>query len=518
MARGGIPAGTVTSTTLRVFLVAALALVHAHPARAAAEPVTTATTRPAEVDLAPYMPADVLMAYLGRPSPELRAGDHVVMRMLKWVEVARGLNLIPKDYRTISDVAGSLPAIAQHEHLVMLMDVSSRPVGPEGYRLAHMEMAVVVATDGQNDAITDRIRLLLSTYTDKQFGRIQVIERDGTRSYRLMDSRLPIWATWEWGALGRAYVIGVGEGAFQRVYEAWKDPRKSVTHDPWYIHASQKCQRQGAMIEWLVSYQLIRRKLEPVVKGRPESVLEALGAGKLQRGLCTLRLEGRYLICYIMHQVDGQDIFVPLSDPEHQATDQLRFVPPDASCAVMPLNLSDWLVRICNAYLASQSDREQAQWRKWFTEFERRRGVDSRSQLLERLGGHLIVHTWPAHTLKLPLTFTMLLEIDDPVPVRDFIDAFMGEWQDWLRHPPTATSTSTRVAPTTQRTRGQFRWTIGREPDGMWYIQAGVVRPAIAVSDRYIVISWSPEAVRENLKLLSQMEPRPTSAPTSGPR
>ncbi len=482
----------------------------------AAQTATTTASGPVAQDLAPYIPADVLMAYWGRSSPEIRAGDSTVIRLLKWVELARGLNLIPKDYRAISDIAGSLPVVGRYDHLVMLMDVSGKPVGPEGYRLAHMEVGVVVATDGRHDEIVERIRLLLSSYTDKQFGKIEIIDRKGERSYRLTDSRLPVWATWEWGSLGRCYVIGLGEGAFQRVVDVYTDAAKNITSDPWFVESRRRCQGEGAMIEWLVNYKRIKQQLEPVVKGRPERVLEALGAAKLQRGLCTFRLDDRYLICNIMHEMEEGNVFVPLSDPHRMPAEKLRAVPAEASCAVIQIGLADWLTRLCNAYLASQSDREQEQWRKWFADFERRRGVDSRTQLLDRLGNHLIVHTWPVHPLKLPLTLTFLLEIDDPVPVRDFIDALMGEWQDWLRHPTTTTASSRSAA--TQRTRGQFRWIVGREPDGMWYLQAGIVRPAIAVSDRYVVVSWSPEAVRENLRVLSRMEQRATSVPTSSPR
>lgn len=491
---------------------AAIVLLLSVGSGAQTHPAATTTTRAADQDLAGYVPADVLIAFWGRPSPDIRAGDHVVMRLLRWVEVARELNLIPAQYRTISDIAGSLPPIVRHDHVLMLMDVSSRPIGVDGYRLAHMQVAVVVATEGRNDEIVDRVRLLLSSYTDKEFGQIEPIRRQGTKSYRLTDSRLPGWATWEWGPLGSCYVVGVGAGAFDRVVDTYGDPNKSIRQDPWFANARAKCRGEGAMIEWLVNYEGIHRELEPVVKGRPERVLEALGAAKLQRGLCTFRLEDRYLACYIMHRLDGQDVFVPLSDPQRLSPERLRVVPPEASCAVMELDLADWVQRLCNAYLASQSDSDQKQLREWFKRFEEQRGVDARTQFLDRLGHHMIVHTWPPHPLKLPLTFTLLVAIDDPVPVRDFVDALMGAWRERLRRPA---ATTTTTAATTRRTRDRFRWTIGREPDGMWYLQAGLVRPAVAVAERYLVISWSPEAVRANLEFLGKVDQRPVPVPTT---
>lgn len=475
--------------------------------------------------MAEYVPSDVLTAYWGRLEQSGGPGDdHVVVRMLKWVELARQLNIIPKPYRTISDIAGSLPVLGSYEHVVMLMDVSSRPVGPEGYRLAHMQLAVVVATKGNHEAVVERIRRMLAGYTDKEFGKIEVTERNGSRSYRLTDSRLPGWATWEWGPLGENYVIGVGPGAFDRVAKTYADPSRSIKADPWFANARKQCRGVGAMIEWMVNYQGIRQRLEPVVQGRPEQVLKALGAGELQRGLATLRMNGRYLVCYTMNHYEKEgDFFRALSDPENVPKRHLAAVPPEASCAIMPLDLTDWVCRLRDAYLASQTEKERGEWHEWFAELERRTGINIRSQLLDRLGDYLVIHDWPAHPLKLPLTFTLLLEIDDAAPVQDAIDAMMGAWQEWQRRPeasssstrPTATAAATR--PSRPRTRGSFRFHVGREPDGMWYVQAGVVRPAIAVSDRYIIISWSPEAVRDNMRRLSELADRPSTTPTTAP-
>jgi hypothetical protein len=52
----------------------------------------------------------------------------------------------------------------------------------------------------------------------------------------------------------------------------------------------------------------------------------------------------------------------------------------------------------------------------------------------------------------------------------------------------------------------------------MWYLQAGLVRPAIAVGERYVVISWSPEAVRANLEVLGRVQKAPASVPATAPK
>ncbi len=478
-----------------------------------------ATTWNAEIDLSRFVPADALVAYWGDLSAADMGSDHVVTRMLRWVELARRLNLIPRRYQAISDIAGSLPVLGEFRHVIMLLDVSSRPVGPEGYRLGHMTLAVVLATGGEHDPVVERIRRLLARYTDKEFGKIEVIDRGKTRSYRLTDSRLPVWAEWEWGALEDVYVVGLGPGAFDRVAETLASPEKNIAHSPWFADATERCKGQGAMIQWFMDYRGIRRRLEPVVKGRPENVLEALGAGKLHRGLATLRMQGRYLVSYVMHEFETGNDFRVLSDPEGMPPEHLRAVPPEASCAIMELDLTDWVARFRDAYLASKTEKERRQYAEWFEELERRTGIDTRNQLLNRLGDHLIVHDWPAHPLQLPLTFTFMLEIDDAAPVRDAIDALLNGWQTLQREfaARRAAKKAATTKPTTRRsrprTRHHFRIYLGREPDGIWYIQAGIVRPAVAVSDGYIVISWSPEAVRQNLKHLRKV--RRAAGPTS---
>ena len=42
-----------------------------------------------------------------------------------------------------------------------------------------------------------------------------------------------------------------------------------------------------------------------------------------------------------------------------------------------------------------------------------------------------------------------------------------------------------------------MRIRLRQEPDGVWYIKAGLLGPAMCVTDRYVVFSWSPRALRE---------------------
>ncbi|MCH7808821.1 MAG: hypothetical protein IIB60_06305 [Planctomycetes bacterium] len=41
-----------------------------------------------------------------------------------------------------------------------------------------------------------------------------------------------------------------------------------------------------------------------------------------------------------------------------------------------------------------------------------------------------------------------------------------------------------------------------QDPDGIWFIHLGIQGPALMVTDRWLIISFSPQAVRLNASLL----------------
>ena len=42
-----------------------------------------------------------------------------------------------------------------------------------------------------------------------------------------------------------------------------------------------------------------------------------------------------------------------------------------------------------------------------------------------------------------------------------------------------------------------------RTPDDIWHLQYGLAGPALTITDRWLVLSFSPHAVRQNLALIS---------------
>ncbi len=159
-------------------------------------------------------------------------------------------------------------------------------------------------------------------------------------------------------------------------------------------------------------------------------------------------------------------------------------------CMTFPLR--EWYVRGREAYLASQHESRREAYREGWLRFEREYGFDFDHDLLAHLGQRIIIHDFPPHPLAVPLLWTYLVETDgDVTAVRRAVDGMMRAWQSGLPKADGETASG-----------GGFVPEIRRTDDGIWYLQLGLAGPAIGVADHWIVISFSPAAVRENLRRL----------------
>ena len=106
----------------------------------------------------------------------------------------------------------------------------------------------------------------------------------------------------------------------------------------------------------------------------------------------------------------------------------------------------------------------------------------------------MIVHDFPHHPLGLPLLWTVLVEIDGSAEsVRTALDRLLAH-----------------VYKTIEDRSGPAGLTrLERDDDGVWYVRFGLYGPALAVTDRWVVISYSPQAVRENVEYLEAVS-KPT--------
>jgi len=195
----------------------------------------------------------------------------------------------------------------------------------------------------------------------------------------------------------------------------------------------------------------------------------------------------------LARQQSGRDLFVRLTGPG-VAHPEVEAAIPDESpgYAVFRFPLADAFRTWHHAYMHSQSPGRRQRFRSGWAKVESEFGFDTDSGLVAHLGRHLVLQPYPEHPLGLPL-LSIWIEID-PTSREDVartLDRMMTAWQSYM-NPPESEETA----------RFSLQPRIRHGPDGVWYLQLGIVGPAVAVADRWIVISFSPQAVRMNLKHL----------------
>ncbi len=397
----------------------------------------------------------------------------------------------------VMDVIGSLPLVTRHPYAVCVLDGSARAIPGGGHRLDGLRAAVVVQTRGQNSALENRIQHLLNTYANAGVAKIQARTGDDLTSYLLTDQRLPEWACMEWGPVGDMYVLALGQGTFDRMAATIRVEQTSLAEDEWFDRAHQRCRGEAASVEWTVRFASIREQLQPVMAGKPVEVMRALGLADVDRGLWSVGASGRAVEAYAVLRRSGTDDFVRICrPPDGPSADAV--VPPEATrYAAIEYGPADLIRRTRDAYLASRSPSAQASLRRMWADVETETGVNAQCDLLDQLGPPILIHDFPRHPLGLPLVRTVVVPISgSAATVQASVDHLLRRFQ---RHLDRADS-------------GWPLLELHQADDGVWYFQAGLYGPALAVTDRWVVISFSPVAVRQNL---AHLQSRPPTTPAS---
>ncbi len=406
--------------------------------------------------------------------------------------------------QVIADVMGSLPAVADLPVSVVLLEARAHTLPSGGHRLAGLRGAIIIRTDGRSANVTRRIQELIDLHTDQENTRIRKQGTGDQVFFTLTDARLPDWAVVQWGAVGPWYVVSIGDRSFHLVADAIRNPPRSLAADEWYAAARRRSNVHGAFLRVYVNVDRLRGQLGEVMTGVPDRVVSALGMGGLQRGLWTVGRRERFVEIACVLRRNGADRFVPVTVPGVDGATVRGIVPPGAtSCAVLNVSGRDFILRCRDAWLASRSSATQARLRALWDQHVAAPDWSVHDDFLDRLGGRLVLHNHPRHPLGIPLLCTILIETDGSTEaVTDSIDRLLGALQHYL--------TPRRDDPSAPATAPWLR----RAPDGVWYIQAGLLGPALAVTPRWIVISYAPAAVRQNVRFL---KPGPVDRPATRP-
>lgn len=458
------------------------------------------------------VPADAILVIHGTPPPigTASAGSQpttanstdALATLAGMLNVA---GLISGQGQLFADLAGWLPLFARNEFAVALLDAtasatpSSGPDTQPSLRLDQLQLGIILRTGGQNQDVAAALNRLIGKYTNNELARLNPVRIGRFAGQSLRDSRLPGWAVWEWAEMENLFVIALGAGSLERMARAFESPQRSLLNDDWYERAHAACGGAAAWFEVYLNHRQAETRLPEELLQRVRAVRAALDSDGVERDLWAIRTSGRIWSIDRFERTGERDGVRRFGRDESGMAAYRRLIPPDAKhFAVLNAPLRTLVETIPRAVLAAQSQRGAEAMRRWWKRTEADLGVDIDGEIVDRLGGEVILFDYPPHPLGIPLALTVAVPIRDSAQVRKALGAAFDAWERRLsRHGTTPL----------------FRASVQKTDDGMWFIQAGIVGPATAVTDHFIVISWSPQALREVLPFFTG----PTSAAAPPP-
>jgi hypothetical protein len=463
----------------------ATTLAHAAPPTEAAQPL----------DL---VPAETILCWFGQPFPDTRPAGEGPSALATVVDLGTRLagQEIDRGGQLLVRLMEGLGLVVRCPYALALVDARARPIesDPTARQVDRLRLALIVQTEGRAEPLLRVIQKIVNEQTVAGQTTLEQLSAEHWTYQRLTDARLPAWSTIAWGQVGRFFVVTLGEDQWPQVARiaAGKDP--SLAAESWVRDV--RSSRGPALIEIAVRTAAMRERLDPFTLGRATDFFDAWQAGNLDRALWRLGFEGRAMFCEAHLFENGVARRRLYADAAIRDPALLKLMPGDARYAIYRLPLRQLIPRVAVSLTATRGPEFSAAARRAWQRVEEQHGFDVESDLLAHLGDTLVLHNDPPHPLRLPLMFTALAEIrGDARRVRDTLDKVCAAWQEWL-------------ARSTEHETGPNPAAVQRDADGVWYLRFGPIATfAWTVTERYVVLSWSPTALRQYLARLPG--PRP---------
>lgn len=427
------------------------------------------------------------------------------------------LAALDESTRAWLDAWEALALLNRYSHAVGLFDLSAEPNGQGGSRLAGLSGFLIIDARQDDTTIPGHIQQLLDRHSNKEDGTLASRKVDGIVVHELTDRRLPPWAVISWSALGRFQLIGIGPQAVDRVLARFKETEERFPKPVGAARGSAVVPpdlgvdgtSRGLWIppEFWAADTFLVLDVDALIErmGRSLATKSARTRGALELGDVsviglTLRRTGRDVEIrewrrYVRRERENpvrstsRDWFA--SDwvsPRHGDDRALRVLPQAASfTAFVEVDPLRMIALAGNTYRAARSPK--AVWRaeNFWNSVQLESGVDIRKDIAARLGHRWIVHDSPRHALGLPLAWTILIPVEGDVSaLRTSVDRLLIYAASRLETSP--------VPP----------WHIRRDASGLapiWYLYFGLNGPALAITDRWVIVSFSPHAVARNVSL-----------------
>jgi len=442
-------------------------------------------------ELLETVPSDVVAAYFVNGADSARSPGqigHTLELAAFLADQAHRVGLLSTldaGTRMWLDTLAAASVVLTYPHAVVLFEISAAARPDGGHRLARLHAALIVRTGGTNEELVGRIQHLLNTYTNSDQTLLSTRSVHGHTAFMLQDRRLPSWATITWGQRGEYYVIAVGDGAYERVVETITDRSKSLAADLWFTKALAQANGIGAPVAWYVRFEKLYRDVDASLAEKISRVMNAIGLAGTQRALWIVGRNDRSVEAEAVLRRNSGDEVTTIAGKALLDTLGGSAIPEEAGgYAIIDCNPRRVLQGLCEAYLAARSPRAQQSTRAFWRNLEADAGVCIERDIIGHLSQPLVIHNYPPHALRLPFAWTIFIRISgDAGALRRQLDRLLEAGR--------------------RKLVGNSVLQLRHDTDGVWYIQYGLAGPGFVVTDKWLVVSFSPYAVRENVAHLS---------------
>lgn len=439
-----------------------------------------------------FIPADALICWVGRPLPDTTPLDDQPSTLTTLIDLGSRIagQPLPEKASVTMRMLEAVTIMIRYQHAAAILDAKAIPLvdDPEGRKVDQFKVAIVIEDRGHADRIRRIIQKAINETTSASTATLETLTAGGWRYQELRDSRLADWWSVAWGEIDDHFVLTFGRDVWPQIAATVRGERAAMSADPW-VQEVRSRRANDSVIEIIAQMRAIRERLDPYVQNRAGAFLRAWQADRVDRTHWALGFEGRAMFCEAAFLGDGKTSTRVFADPATRDDRIMPAIPETARYAIYKLSAAETFERFFGGMLATRVGSQQQRITALWERIQREVGVDVRRDLLANLGEYWVMHNYPPHPLHIPMAMTTMVEIrSNPTEVATFVERVCTAWK----------AAETRYY---EETGELLPVLINRDGDGIWYVQLGLIAgPAWTVTDRFILTSWSPMALRTYLQ------------------
>lgn len=394
--------------------------------------------------------------------------------------------------------------IHRYPRAYVLHDVRLRPLPTNSSRLDGLALSLILQTGDDDLKVRQLIQQFLARYTNDQTARLEAIDLLGRPFHRLTDSSLPDWAVWDWGRVDDLFIISIGEGSTEKILQTLSNEPAPLLTDEWFAPAHHHAGGESAAVELFLRADELQARLGDAAADRVYDIFDGLGLQSYEQSLWTIGLRDRAVTCSAYHRQGGADRLAYIAQARQDQAEYEKLIPAGATWyAIINQDAAAVFRSLRLCFLASYRLEKRLKLFEGWDELTENRPIDVEAELLSHLGDHIILHNYPPHSLGLPMMCTILVEIKgDARRVQRALSAILDSCALKLD-----LAAAKRLTPA-------LAPALRQADDGVWYLQYGIYGPAVAVTNGWLAISYSPDALRANLAAPLPPAVQDASAPT----